>query len=113
MGVVLLERKCVIEGCSILECSGGRTEIPNFDLQVRVRSGKRIWVNVSTVVWQNPRTQHHLVVHLARDISRQKKTERATEKMLQVSRQLNKAAAEMAPAASPVTRCFPNRSFMF
>jgi PAS domain S-box-containing protein len=90
------------QGCSILECSGGRTEIPNFDLEVRVRSGKRIWVNLSTLVWQNPRTQHHLVVHLARDISRQKKTERATEKMLQVSRQLNKAAAEMVPAASPV-----------
>jgi PAS domain S-box-containing protein len=90
------------EGCSILECSGGRTEIPNFDLEVSMRSGKRIWVNLSTVVWQNPRTQHRVVVHLARDISRQKKTERATEKMLQVSRQLNKAAAEIVPAASPV-----------
>jgi len=90
------------EGCSILECSGGQTEIPNFDMQVSLRSGKRLWVNISTLVWQNPRNQHRVVVHLAHDISRQKKAERATEKMLRVSRQLNKAAAEMVPAASPV-----------
>ena len=32
------------EGCSILESTGGRADIPNFDLQVRVRSGKRLWV---------------------------------------------------------------------
>ena len=53
------------EGCSILECTAGQTEIPNFDLQVRLRSGKRLWVNLSTVVWQNPRNQHRLVIHLA------------------------------------------------
>ena len=29
------------EGCSILESAGGQAEIPNFDLQVRLRSGKR------------------------------------------------------------------------
>ncbi len=92
------------EGCSILACSGGRTEIPNFDLEVSVRSGKRLWVNVSTVIWQNPRNQRRIIVHLARDISRQKKAERVTEKMLQVSRQLNQAAAELAPAASPATQ---------
>lgn len=92
------------EGCSILACSGGRTEIPNFDLEVRMRSGKRLWVNMSTVVWQNPRNQHRVVVHLAHDISRQKRAERATEKMLQVSRQLNEAAAEIVPAASPVAQ---------
>jgi PAS domain S-box-containing protein len=90
------------EGCSILECSDGNTEIPNFDLQVSLHSGKRLWVNVSTLVWKNPRNQHRVVVHLAHDISQQKKTEQATEKMLQVSRQLNKVAAAMAPAASPV-----------
>jgi DNA-binding NarL/FixJ family response regulator len=59
-------------------------------------------VNVATLVWKNPRNQHRVVVHLAHDISQQKKTEQATEKMLQVSRQLNKVAAAMAPAASPV-----------
>jgi PAS domain S-box-containing protein len=90
------------EGCSILECTGGRTEIPNFDLQVRLHSGKRLWVNMSTVVWQNPRSQHRRVIHLAHDITRQKAAERATEKMLQMSRQFNKVAEERTPAASPV-----------
>jgi PAS domain S-box-containing protein len=91
------------EGCSILECTGGRTEIPNFDLQVRLRSGKRLWVNMSTVVWQNPRNQHRLVIHLAHDITRQKTAERATEKLLQMSRQFSKVAEEAVPAASPVS----------
>jgi PAS domain S-box-containing protein len=90
------------EGCSVLEYSAGRTEIPNFDLEVSVRSGKRLWVNLSTVVWQNPRNQHRLVIHLAHDITRQKKTERATEKMLKISRQFNKVAEESTPRVSPV-----------
>ncbi len=68
----VLGTKVCQEGCSILECTGGRTEIPNFDLQVRLHSGKRLWVNLSTVVWKNPRNQHHLVIHLAHDITRQK-----------------------------------------
>ena len=92
------------EGCSILECSGGETEIPNFDMQVSVRSGNRLWVNISTIVWRNARNQHRLVVHLARDISRQKKVEQATEEMLQASRLLHKAATEILPAASPVVQ---------
>jgi PAS domain S-box-containing protein len=90
------------EGCSILECTAGQTEIPNFDLEVRLRSGKRLWVNLSTVVWQNPRTRHRLVIHLAHDITRQKTTERATQKMLLMSRQFSKVAGDSTPAVSPV-----------
>ena len=90
------------EGCSILESAGGQAEIPNFDLQVRLRSGKRLWVNLSTVVWQNPRNQRRLVIHLAHDITRQKTTERATEKMLQMSRQFSKVAEGAVTGVSPV-----------
>jgi PAS domain S-box-containing protein len=90
------------EGCSILESTGGQAEIPNFDLQVRLRSGKRLWVNLSTVVWQNPRNQHRLVIHLAHDITRQKTTEQATEKMLHMSRQFSKVAEGAVPGVSPV-----------
>jgi PAS domain S-box-containing protein len=90
------------EGCSVLECADGQTEIPNFDLEVSQRSGRRLWVNLSTVVWQNPRTQHRLVIHLAHDITKQKKTERATERMLQMSRQFNKVAEDNTLAVSPV-----------
>jgi len=90
------------EGCSILECTAGQTEIPNFDLEVSRRSGERLWVNLSTVVWQNPRNQHRLVIHLAHDITRQKKTERATEKMLKMTHQFSKVAGDNTPAVSPV-----------
>ena len=90
------------EGCSILECTAGQTEIPNFDLEVSRRSGERLWVNLSTVVWQNPRNQHRLVIHLAHDITRQKKTERATEKMLKMTHQFSKVAEDNTPAVSPV-----------
>ena len=30
------------EGCGILDCTGGRMEVPNFDLQARLHSGKRL-----------------------------------------------------------------------
>ena len=59
------------EGCGVLALTGGRTDIPNFDMQVRLSSGKRLWVNLSTVVWRNPRNQHRMVVHLAHDINRE------------------------------------------
>jgi len=91
------------EGCSILECTAGRTGIPNFNLQVRLCSGERLWVDMSTVVWQNPRNQLLLATHLAPDVTRQKRTERATEKMLQMCRQFNKIAEEAVPAAAPMS----------
>ena len=68
------------EGCSILESAGGQAEIPNFDLQVRLRSGKRLWVNLSTVVWRNPRNQHRLVIHMAHDITRQRQPNKQQKK---------------------------------
>ena len=98
----VLGTKVCQEGCSMLALTGGRTDIPNFDMQVRLGSGKRLWVNLSTVVWRNPRNQHRLVIHLAHDITRQKTTEQATEKLLQMSRQFNKVAEDDVPAASPV-----------
>ena len=49
--------------------SGG---IPNFDLEVRTKSGVRIWVNVSTIVFDNARTGRRLYIRLARDISQRR-----------------------------------------
>src|SRR5687768_9253013 len=44
--------------------------IPNFDLHVKTRSEGRIWVNVSTIVFDNTRTGRRLFVRLARDINK-------------------------------------------
>jgi PAS domain S-box-containing protein len=65
--------------------SGG---IANFDLEVRTRSRDRIWVNVSTIVFDNRRTGRRLFVRLARDITRRCTKEELSNRMLELARQL-------------------------
>jgi len=65
--------------------SGG---LPNFDLEVRTRSGERIWVNVSTIVFDNQRTGRRLFVRLARDVNQQRRNEELLARMLEAARQL-------------------------
>jgi PAS domain S-box-containing protein len=77
--------------------SGG---IPNFDLEVRARSGERIWVNVSTILFDNERTGRRLFVRLARDITERRRKEAAQNRMLEAARQLvslSDAATDHAP----------------
>jgi PAS domain S-box-containing protein len=87
-GMGPLGTKVCHEHCNVLECSGGKTPIPNFDLNVKTRSGKRLWVNMSTIVYNNPRTGKRLLVHLAHDITEQKKTEELVQKVREFSRQV-------------------------
>lgn len=65
--------------------SGG---IANFDLEVRTRSRDRIWVNVSTIVFDNRRTGRRLFVRLARDITARRKREELSNRMLALARQI-------------------------
>jgi PAS domain S-box-containing protein len=65
--------------------SGG---IPNFDLEVRTRSGKRIWVNVSTIVFDNQRTGRRLFARLVRDIDKRRRNEDLVDRVLEAARQL-------------------------
>ena len=88
-GIGALGTRVCYEGCSVLECAAKNAEIPNFDMSVKTRSGKRIWINMSTIVFDNPRTGHRLLVHLARDISEQKKTEQLVHKMQDLAQQFN------------------------
>jgi PAS domain S-box-containing protein len=62
--------------------------VPNFDLEVRVRSGRRIWVDLSTLLFKDGRTHPRLVVHLARDITKRKQEEQLLHSMLQISKQI-------------------------
>ena len=62
--------------------------IPNFDLQVQTRSGQRVWVNISTIIFDNERTGRRLFVRLARDISKRKEREEAVNRILESARQL-------------------------
>ncbi len=62
--------------------------IPNFDLEVRTRSGERIWVNMSTLVFDDRRTGQRLIIRLARDISARRHREELLDRMLQLAHQL-------------------------
>ena len=81
------------ENCSIRHRAEKRLEIPNFDLQVKVRSGRRMWVSVSTIVFENSRNHRRLIVHLTHDITATKKNEELLHKMIDVSRQLSNIIA--------------------
>ena len=65
--------------------SGG---INNFDLEVRTGSGARIWVNVSTIIFDNARTRRRLYIRLARDTSERHHKEELAARMLETARQL-------------------------
>jgi PAS domain S-box-containing protein len=90
------------ENCSVRHRAEKHLEIPNFDLQVKVRSGRRMWVNVSTLVFENSRNHRCLMVHLAHDITERKKNEELLHKMIDVSRQLSNIQ-EVALRPIPIT----------
>lgn len=80
--------------------------MPNFDLNVVTRSGERRWVNISTIAYVNRRTRKTLVVHLARDITAQRKREEAFRKLADV---LHEASSVEVPGsgAAPTTPLSP------
>ena len=87
-GIGPLGTRVCHQHCSVVECTGGNTDVPNFDMSVKSRSGKRLWINISTLVFDNPRTGRRLLLHLAHDITEQKKTEELVRAMLDLSKQL-------------------------
>ena len=53
------------------------------------RSGQRVWINMSTLVFDNQRTGRRLLIHLAHDVTEQKKSEELVHKVLDLSKQLS------------------------
>ena len=94
------------EPCSVIACALLHKEIPNYDMEVRVRSGRRISVNVSSLVLRDDRLNRHLLVHLMRDISQRKKAEELTAKLLRIAQQVSALPKENAslPPALPLTK---------
>lgn len=87
---------------SVLDCSGGDTKIPNFDMSVRTKAGERIWINISTVVFDNPRNGRRLLLHLAHDVTEQKKSEQLVRTMVDLSKEITKAG-EGSVHAAPIS----------
>lgn len=89
------------EGCTVLACAGKKALFPNFDLNVKTRFGTRLWINVSTIVYTNQRTSHRLLVHLAHDITKQKKTEKLVERVREFTRQIDQQDSSI-PHPGPI-----------
>src|ERR1051325_748263 len=62
--------------------------IPNFDLEVRTQSRGRIWVNVSTIVFDNQRTGRRLFVRLERDVDQRRRNEERFYRMVDLLHRL-------------------------
>ena len=76
------------------------TGIPNFDLEVSTQPGTRIWINVSTIVFDNPRTGRRLFVRLARDMTEHRRREALLTRMSELAHQvvaLTDNASDHAP----------------
>jgi len=74
--------------------------IPAFDLEVRTSRGDRIWVNVSTIVFDNQRSRRRLFVRLARDVDQRRRKEALLGQMLAAARQvvaINDESSDQAP----------------
>lgn len=76
------------KNCPVSFCAAHQTSVPAFDLEAKTRSGRRIWVNMSTVVYEDSRTNRRRIVHLARSIASQKRMEVLLGRMLRMSKQL-------------------------
>jgi PAS domain S-box-containing protein len=97
-GTGSLGTKVCTAGASAQQCAAQHCEVPDFDLQVRTKSGQRLWVNVSTLIFDEPRLNRKLIVHLARDISHHKKNEEILAKILEASRELMAASVDSGNA---------------
>ena len=76
------------ERCNVRDCAAHHAPIPDIDLEVSTSSGDRIWVNMSTLVHEDPRSGRRRIVHLARSIEDRKRTDAVVQRMLMVSKQL-------------------------
>jgi DNA-binding CsgD family transcriptional regulator len=67
------------------DTSGG---VKNFDLEVQTRSGERLCVNVSTIVFTNPRTGRQLFARLMHDDDLRRRNESLVQRMVEAAREL-------------------------
>jgi PAS domain S-box-containing protein len=65
-----------------------KTGIPNFDLEVSTSAGNRIWINVSTIVFDNSRTGRRLFVRLTRDMTERRHKEALLNRLSDLARQV-------------------------
>lgn len=87
--------------CSVQQCAADGRPIPAFDLEVKTRSGRRIWVDISTIVFEDSRLHRCLIAHLAHDITERKQLEQTLARMVDLSKEVISAANDQ-PGLAPV-----------
>jgi PAS domain S-box-containing protein len=80
------------EHCEVRDRAAHHRPIPDFDLELKTRSGRNVWANVSTMVHEDPKTGRRRIVHLMRNVTDRKRTEALVGRMLQTSKELLEAA---------------------
>lgn len=86
---------------AVRQVGDAREPIRDFDIEVRTRDGRRVWLNVSTIVVERERRRPPLIVRLARDVTARKAQERLLGRLIPLARQLA-ALADPLPAPAPV-----------
>ena len=66
----------------------GGSAIPSFDLEVYAADGRRLWVNVSTIVFDDTRTRQRLFVRLARDVTTRRREAELLSRAIELGREL-------------------------
>jgi PAS domain S-box-containing protein len=90
--------------CDVRECVLHGSCAADFDMAVR-RGDETVWVNVSTLVWEDEQTARVLIVHLARDISDTKAREALIRSAATLGRQLIQLTAPKSdPPIGALTR---------
>jgi len=81
------------------EVAGG---VANFDLEVETSESEKLWVNVSTIVYNNSRTGRQLFVRLMHDVDQRHRNEELLARMIESARQLVQLA-DTSSSHAPVT----------
>ncbi|BFU94830.1 MAG: hypothetical protein NTNFB02_15520 [Nitrospira sp.] len=83
-----------------LGCGGG---VRNFDIQTSTKSGKPVWLNVSSLPIPSRKQERFLFAHLFRDIGKQAKVRRLVNELQSVLSSLGGQVAEAQPARAPAS----------
>jgi DNA-binding CsgD family transcriptional regulator len=91
---------------SIHRCVASRVGSPAFDLEAVRADGRRLWVTLSTIVFDDSRNHRRMIAHLAHDISDRKRREQLLADLLGVCKQVV-SLGEPSPTAAPVEQLSP------
>lgn len=84
------------DDCEIRHCGAKGESLPSFDLEVTLPTGTRRWVNMSNAFYRDRRTGELWLIHLARDISAEKRRAQMVESLLGMLHQLEAEAPPIA-----------------